>query len=132
MHINLESDYALRLVRLLAGENRRLDAGTISERAHVSLRFTLKIMHKLVAAGIVRSFKGPHGGYTLAKAPRYITMRQVIEAVEGPYRFSRCLDEEYDCTCGGGPGRCPFHAVFDDITRMVTEKLESTTFDTLL
>lgn len=50
----------------------------------MSLRFTLKTMRKLVAAGIVRSFKGAKGGYQLARGPESVTLRQVIEAVEGP------------------------------------------------
>ena len=75
------------------------------------LRFTLKIMRKLVSAGIVCSFKGAHGGYILARPAGEITLRQVIEAVEGPYRFSRCLDSEYDCNCPSTEP-CPFHSVF--------------------
>ena len=131
MHINLESDYAVRIVRVLAQHTDRMDAQTIADTACVSLRITLKIMRKLVAAELAYSFKGAHGGYTLAKAPRNITLRHVIEAIEGPYRFSRCLDEGYDCTCKEAIS-CPFHSVFDDVTAMVVKKLDEITFDTLL
>ena len=131
MHINLESDYAVRLVRVLAQSGDRVDANALAERARVSPRFTLKIMHKLVAAGIVRSFKGAHGGYCLTRDPGDITLHQVIEAVEGQYRFSRCLDGDYDCACHEGE-RCPFQSVFDEITRMVADKLDATTFRELL
>ena len=89
MHINLESDYAVRIVQYLAQSNERRDAQSIADSTCVSLRFTLKIMRKLVAADIVQSFKGAHGGYTLSRPASSITLRQVIEAVEGPYRFSR-------------------------------------------
>ena len=65
MHINLESDYAVRIVQYLAQSNERRDAQSIADSTCVSLRFTLKIMRKLVAADIVQSFKGAHGGYTL-------------------------------------------------------------------
>ena len=122
MHINLESDYAVRIVHYLTRTEREMtstrrrktdmakgaapaeaprptDAQTISDATCVSLRFTLKIMRKLVAAGLVRSYKGARGGYVLARTPSQITLRQVIEAVEGPYRFSRCVDGEYDCSC---------------------------------
>ena len=127
MHINLESDYAARIVYCLSKASERLDAQSIAEKTCVSLRFTLKIMRKLVAAGIVRSFKGAKGGYQLARKPEAITLRQVIEAVEGPYRFSRCLDEDYSCSCSEVMG-CPFHTVFDDITKTVIDKLEAVTF----
>ena len=130
MHINLESDYAVRIVQCLAREKERLDAQTISERTAVSLRFSLKILRKLVGAGIAKSYKGARGGYILARSPREITLRQVIEAVEGPYRFSRCLDGDYDCSCSAESG-CPFQSGFDEVTKMVTDKLDAVTFDPL-
>lgn len=130
MHINLESDYAIRIVQCLAQAGQRLDAQTIADHTCVSLRFTLKIMRKLVAAGIVKSYKGARGGYVLARPASDITLRHVIEAVEGPYRFSRCLDGEYACNCSS-VSACPFHSVFDEITRMVTARLDEATFDSL-
>ena len=131
MHINLESDYAVRLVRVLAQTPDRLDGKTLAERAGVSPRFTLKIMQKLVLSGIVQSYKGAHGGYVLSRPATEITLREVIEAVEGQYRFSRCLDGDYECGCAEGE-RCPFQTVFDEITKMVTDKLDETTFDRLI
>lgn len=130
MHINLESDYAVRIVQCLAQAGERRDAQTIADSTCVSLRFTLKIMRKLVAAGIVKSYKGAHGGYVLARPASAITLRHVIEAVEGPYRFSRCLDGDYACNCASVTA-CPFHSVFDEITKLVTDKLDETTFDSL-
>lgn len=50
MHITLEADYAIRIVQVLAQNQRRLDAKTISEMTGVTLRFSLKILRKLVAA----------------------------------------------------------------------------------
>ncbi len=131
MHINLESDYAVRIVHCLALSPGRLDAQSIAQRTCVSLRFTLKIMRKLVAAGIVKSYKGAKGGYTIARPPREITLRQVIEAVEGPYRFSRCMDGGYACNCSTA-APCPFRPVFDEVTRLVVDKLEEVTFDALI
>ena len=131
MHINLESDYAIRIVQCLARTPGRMEAQAIAGCTNVSLRFTLKIMRKLVAAELIKSYKGVHGGYELARAPSSITLRQVIEAVEGPYRFSRCLDKEYDCTCSE-KGACPFQSVFQEVTQLVVDKLDAATFDELL
>lgn len=130
MHINLESDYAVRIVYQMTQRGGRIDANTVAQAAGVSQRFALKILGKLAAADVVHSFKGAHGGYELARPAKQISMRQVIEAVEGPYRFSRCVDDGYDCTHSSCSG-CPFHAVFDDVTRMVVAKLDAVTFDQL-
>lgn len=128
MHINLESDYAVRIVHCLAGAGNRLDAQSIAEETGVSPRFTLKIMRKLVAADIVKSFKGAHGGYTLARPASQISMRGVIEAVEGPYRFSRCLDEDFGCSRDEAH-TCPFRSIYGRITDLVVRELDAVTFD---
>ena len=58
MCLTLESDYAVRIIGCLSAENKRIDAKNISERTGVSLRFALKILRKLVSAGLVKSYKG--------------------------------------------------------------------------
>ena len=88
MHMTLEADYAVRIVERLAEKGERMDAHSLSEDTKVPLRFALKILRKLVAEQLVKSFKGAKGGYTLAREPGDITLRQVIEAVEGPYAVS--------------------------------------------
>ena len=127
MHITLEADYAVRIVEMLSKSDRRQEARTIAEETQVPLRFCLKILRNLVAAGLVKSFKGAKGGYQLADQPCNITLRQVIEAVEGPYCFSRCLDGEFPCA-RAREGGCRFHGVYDDISLMVRKKLDSVTF----
>ena len=55
MHITQESDYAVRIVYCLAKCGTRRDARGISEEMCVTLRFSLKILGKLVSSGIVES-----------------------------------------------------------------------------
>ena len=66
MHITLESDYATRIAYCLAKAPGRMDAKSISEETGVTLRFSLKILRKLVASGIVKSFKGEKGSLFIA------------------------------------------------------------------
>ena len=107
MHITQESDYAVRIVYCLAREARRMDARTISEQMAISLRFSLKILGKLAQSGLVVSYKGNRGGYELSRPAAQITLRQVIEAVEGPYRLSRCWARMQASAAGGLPGAVP-------------------------
>ncbi|MVB13023.1 HTH-type transcriptional regulator IscR [Caprobacter fermentans] len=128
MVLTLEADYAVRIVDDLAQSDRKVDARTLSEHTRVPLRFALKILRKLVASGLIVSYKGAHGGYMLAGPADSITLRQVIESVEGPYMLSRCQQDAYSCThdhC------CRFHEIYDEISTIVREKLDSYTFDTL-
>ena len=105
MFITLEADYAVRIVSVLCRERDKMDAKTISNDACVTLRFALKILRKLVAADIVKSYKGTQGGYIINKDPAQLTLKDVLEAIEGTYYFSRCLSP--DCTCNrGADGIC--------------------------
>ncbi len=127
MVMTLEADYAVRIVEMLAVSNKKIDAHTISDETHVPLRFALKILHKLVAGGLIISYKGAHGGYMIAREPGKITLRQVIESVEGPYMISRCQQDEYACSHTA----CRFHQIYDEISSIVRTKLDSYTFDSL-
>ena len=131
MQITQESDYAIRIVYCLAKSRVRRDARSISEEMGVTLRFSLKILGKLVGAGIVSSYKGNKGGYELAKEPSQITFKDVIEAVEGSYYMIRCLNEEKPCNRGASQ-TCSFRKVFCEITDEVNRRLEAANFETLL
>ena len=131
MNITLEADYAVRIVDCLAARPERLGAGAIAGATGVTPRFTLKILHKLVSAGIVQSYKGARGGYELAKPAAEITLRDVIETVEGVYTFSRCLSPDHVCSCSpaqSGRGCCRFQRVYDEISETVRKKLGEVTF----
>ncbi|MCL2076994.1 MAG: Rrf2 family transcriptional regulator [Oscillospiraceae bacterium] len=125
MHITLETDYAIRIVDLLAKnkEQTHIDGKTISESTGVSHRYALKILRKLVAGEIVKSYKGIYGGYELLKKPEEISLYDVVEIMEGGYKFSRCLDKDYDCSCNDGLP-CAYQDVFGNITELVKEKLK--------
>ena len=125
MHITLEADYAVRIVEFLTVSKNRQDAGTISKETNVPLRFSLKILRKLVSSGIVKSYKGAKGGYILNRDPSEITLREVIESVEGKYVLSRCLHDKYDCN----NTYCRFYEIYNDISVLVREKLDEFTFD---
>ena len=63
------------------------------------------------------SYKGNRGGYELARPASEITLKDVIDAVEGPYRLSRCVGEGGAGECNrGASGCCTFQKVFHDIS----------------
>lgn len=128
MVMTLEADYAVRIVDILAQSEQKVDAHTISLKTQVPLRFALKILRKLVAGSLIISYKGAHGGYALARSADKITLRQVIESVEGPYMLSRCQQNEYSCT---HTTSCRFQEIYDEISAIVREKLDSYTFAAL-
>ena len=128
MPLTREADNAVRIVFCLAAENKRMGAAEIAGRVDVTQRFALKTLHKLVGAGCVKYYKGQNGGYALIAKPSDITMYDVIEAVDGPYYFSKCLDGERGC----GAKQCRFKNVYGEISKMINEKLRTVTFEALL
>jgi Rrf2 family protein len=56
----------------------------ISERQAIPARYLEQIFQRLRRAGLVTSKRGPGGGYTLSRAPARISLREIVEAVEGP------------------------------------------------
>lgn len=128
MFLNNETDYAIRIVSCLSERNDRLDAAGIAEQTGVTPRFTLKILHRLVQAGIVRSFKGNKGGYILARPANEITLLQVVEEIYGPLNLGRCHSDG-SCGCTHPNGFCDFKDVFSDITSYMRKKLSEVTFD---
>ena len=66
---------------------------TIAKQYNIPLEYLLKIMQQLVMANVLRSKRGPRGGFSLARSPEKITMLEVLEAVEGPFTSDLLLSE---------------------------------------
>lgn len=132
MRITLESDYALRIVTSLAMHSDVVDAKTISEETSVTQRFTLKILHKLVMGDIVVSYKGVRGGYKLKVSPEEITLKAVIELIDGPIMMVRCLETSESCALNKDKTACIYHHIFDTISYDLAKKLSGITISDVL
>ena len=123
MRITQESDYALRIVTALALADGTVDARSLSSETSVTPRFTLKILHKLVRGGILSSSKGANGGYRLSRPADQLTMKDVIEVIEGPIVIARCLHTHEDCSQNGmTKSECRYHHIFREVSAEVAEK----------
>ncbi|MBO5316479.1 MAG: Rrf2 family transcriptional regulator [Clostridia bacterium] len=124
MRITSESDYALRILASMAMHDGVTDAKTLSDETSVTQRFALKILHKLVTGGIVESYKGSRGGYKLKRGPAEITLKMVIELIDGPIAIARCVDTAENCSLNCDKTACAFHHIFDSISTDLASKLE--------
>lgn len=101
MRVTAKADYAVRAVVELAnatqGAPRKVDQ--IAQAQHIPLSFLENILTQLRSSGIVRSQRGPEGGYWLARPAEEVNLAQVIRAVEGPLvgvRGQRPEEVQYD------------------------------------
>jgi Rrf2 family protein len=99
LRISRKIDYGLRAMIYLASIDRAavVPFREIARQMMLPEDFLAKIMKTLVDHGLVRSARGPHGGYTLARPADGISFLEVIEAVEGPIAINVCLDGEDPC-----------------------------------
>ena len=86
MKLSLQLQYAVCGVFDLAynGHGDPVQIRVISERQGIPARYLEQIFQRLRRARLVQSKRGPGGGYTLARRPAEITLRDVVEAIEGP------------------------------------------------
>ena len=131
MKITQEADYALRMMCLLTKESAAgvttVGAATLAEEVAVPTRFGLKILSKLSQVGLVKTSRGATGGYSLNTDPAALTVRQVIEAIDGPIELNRCLSESHVCLNNPNKDCCRLHHVFEELNRMLTERLDRLT-----
>jgi Rrf2 family protein len=86
MHVTAKADYAVRAVVELAagGQDAPRKVDEVAQAQHIPVSFLENILTQLRSAGIVRSQRGPEGGYWLAQPATELNLAQVIRAVEGP------------------------------------------------
>lgn len=102
-------DYGLQLIFSLSkGKNKPVSLHMVSRESTISFLFLQKIAKLLREAGLIVAVKGPRGGYLLARPMEDISLKDVMEAIEGGYSVAACTaqgghcDKEGQCTLKKG------------------------------
>ena len=134
MRITSESDYAIRIVAFMSAANKKTDAQTLSEQTGISLRFTLKILRKLMLSKIISSIKGVNGGYYLSRPSSEISVLDVLTAISGPVAINKCVEHEFECSRPDiqKASDCKIHCFFVSLNNNIKDALLKQTFDQLM
>ncbi len=98
LRISKLTDYGtLVLAELGTTAGRVASASQVAEAIGVSAPTVSKLLKSLTRAGLVRSERGPLGGYTLARAPSAISAAEIIDALEGPVAITECSAPDGTC-----------------------------------
>ena len=91
-------DYGLLAIAYIAGNygERVVNTKEIAEMYSIPVELLAKILQRMVKEGLITSFSGPKGGYSLSKSPSDITVAQIISALEGDLNILSCSEEAND------------------------------------
>lgn len=101
----------------------------ISERQAVSVAYLEQILNKLRRAGLIKSVKGPGGGYLLAKEPGDTSIGAILNELEGPVALTSCLDPDEGCSKVEG---CVIHLLWSSLGEKIEAFLETMTLKDLI
>jgi Rrf2 family protein len=101
----------------------------IAESQEVPEKFLAKIFQNLTKNGIITSYRGAKGGFSLNKKPGAITVREIVEAIQGPYHLIHCL---HDNDCCEKYDFCPVRVVLEKAEIKLLEVFGSYTIADLI
>ena len=132
LKINRQTDYAVRVLLALArrGQSRRLSSADIQQEMLIPKALMARIVAQLSRAGLINTFPGRDGGLMLPHSASQITLRDVVEAFEGPILLSACLQVKGEDDC---PflATCPVRTKWGRVQVAMLREMASITFDDL-
>jgi len=131
MELTRKGEYAIRGILYLARQPRGTVSlvGDIAQASEVPKTFLAKILREFVKVGLATSSRGTGGGFSLARPADCITLREVVEAVEGPIIPNRCLLGTGTCE---RDVTCRVHPVWKKVRDQIVSVLDGVTLAELV
>ena len=101
----------------------------IAKGENISEKYLSLIIIPLRRVGLVNSIRGAHGGYSLAKDPSQITLKEIVDVLEGDCSLVDCVKNPSTCS---RVTICASHDIWAMIGGKISETLSSITLDTLV
>jgi Rrf2 family protein len=118
--LSSSSKYGIRAVTYIASQskdNGKIGIKKISEDLNLPTPFLAKILQVLAKQKILSSSKGPHGGFSLFRDPKKITLLDIINAIDGKDIFDNCIMHNVPCkSVDENKMECPIH---DDYAKVM-------------
>lgn len=124
MLISRETDYAIRLLRVLADQQNHT-VSDISKTELIPLPFAYQILRKLTAEHYVRTTRGKNGGTVLTCDLTSKTLLDLIMVIDGDMQINECTEEGYTCAWCQSHGRCRAHELLCVLQNDFYERLDS-------
>ena len=124
IRLSKSTDYALMALSDLAllPPGQTLSARHLAEHHRLPPQLAAKVLQGLKRSGILKTRRGIHGGYRLARPPQQIAVTEVIESVEGPLALVECVLDDPCCslvsTCSV---RTPLHRIHERLLAVLSD-----------
>ncbi|MEP1209298.1 MAG: Rrf2 family transcriptional regulator [Rhizobiaceae bacterium] len=122
MRLNQASDFALRILMLLAERKEPMTVDAVTSELHLVKSHVMKIVAKLTRQGILNSTRGRTGGISLARPTEDISVGEVVRSIEADFAIVECMrDGESQCVFSS---HCKLRGVISDATRAFLQVLD--------
>lgn len=124
MRLSTRARYGTRLMLELA---LNFEKGTvflkdIAEREEISEKYLSHLVIPLRASGLISSSRGAHGGYRLAKSPSQITLKEIVQTLEGGISFVECVKNPSVCP---RVSKCATRGIWEKLDKKISDALSS-------
>lgn len=123
MRLTLSTKYAILALEELARRGRPASVQELAAAADIPQAYLGKLVPLLVRVGILATQRGRGGGVSLARPAKEVTLKEIIEAVEGPTALQDCPFEV--APCAGNP-KCSLYPVWDPLRDRIVGFLAQT------
>ena len=126
MKISAKSEYGILALLYITchGETRPVAVQTMAQELKIPRRFLEQIISAFKKGGLVKSIRGAHGGYILARDPETITMGDVLNVTEGPFHTWGCVNEKETFYCSR-ENLCAIRGIWQEIQNSMERVLNS-------
>ena len=133
LKINRQTDYAVRVVLALArqGPGAKRSTAEIQQEMLVPKAFMSRIVAQLARAGLLNTFPGRDGGLMLPRPASQITLKDIVEAFEGPILLSQCLQVKGEDDCPFQVN-CPVRPKWGRVQVAMLREMAAITFEDLV
>jgi Rrf2 family protein len=126
MEISRQTDYAIRAIEYLSRmpAEELVQTKEIAKQQGIPEKYLPTIVRTLARAGLLKTMRGNHGGIRLSRPPEEISLRDVVEAIDGPFMLNRSMIQPGE-NSSDGDSLNVLHDVWDRISGNVRDELES-------
>lgn len=130
MRLSTKGRYAVMAMADLASHTsgKPVALADIAERQEISLSYLEQLFGRLRKGGLVKSVRGPGGGYLLSRPPAEMRISDIILAVDEPIQTTRCTPGS-PAGCHNNKGRCLTHDLWEELGNQIYLYLSSVTLE---